>query len=260
MLREQQEVDKKDRRINEQEAALKREEVRLKAVEQGVSKEKGEVRERKAKLEGEKKALRREKQSVEKGRQKLKETEKKVAKEKQEVARLQRKRLLPPRYWAQDSVKKAGASFAMVGISDQSDAGLWRTLSSCLATVNSQWLGHGRDVVERGNYSRLELTRAWRIQNTPLWERYTVAQERMKEDLKRVGSQRRSVNTTLQAAARNLPASLLADVNEVGTSTLSVSTRTHTAHLLPLPLELPFARHKPSGGPQLALRRGQRAV
>jgi serine/threonine protein kinase len=171
VLRERKQVESKNKRIKQQEQELKREEVRLKTVESGVLKEKGEVKERKEKIARERSALQKDKQGVERERNALHEREKKVKSEKHEVERLRKKRLLPPRYWTHDAHRKAGASFAMVPLSARSDAGVWSALSACMRTANPDWLGVGRDVRESGNYKKLVLTKAWRIQNTPLWER-----------------------------------------------------------------------------------------
>jgi hypothetical protein len=91
-----------------------------------------------------------------------------------------------------------------------------RALQNCLATDGTQ-LGHGRDVVEHGRYSRLELSIAWRIEHPFLWRRYanesgqicTLLRER------HIKCPSIHVRSELQNATAQLPGKLREEINEV---------------------------------------------
>lgn len=76
-----------------------------------------------------------------------------------------------PLHWSAGDTPAQG--WRTVPVKDRSTLDL---LQACLATDGSQ-LGRGRDVVESGHYSRLELALAWRIQHPSLWQRYEIERE-----------------------------------------------------------------------------------
>lgn len=90
------------------------------------------------------------------------------------------------------------------------------TLQACLATDGSM-LGMGRDVVEAGRYTRLELVHAWRIENRGLWQRYTTERNTISEQVRarRLDIPRVAVRSELEKATGLLPDRLAAEVNEV---------------------------------------------
>jgi hypothetical protein len=77
---------------------------------------------------------------------------------------LRGERLALQRYCQRSTAELSELGFALHPICD-----IWRPLSRCLHVPNPGWLGHGRDQAESGRYLRLELARAWRIENPTLW-------------------------------------------------------------------------------------------
>lgn len=92
----------------------------------------------------------------------------------------------------------------------------FRGLAACLRTDPGE-LGVGRDVVEGGRYTRLELKCAWRIENPRLWRRYATERSGVREEIleRRIKLPDPSIRKDLKRALADLPDPLHADVNEV---------------------------------------------
>ena len=108
-------------------------------------------------------------------RQGLQAEKQKVAAEKEKVEKLRGQKLEVPPYWQKSAAEAAKDNFALHPIR-QGDAE-WVPLAECLQTPNSTELGRGRDVHEAGQYSRLELVRAWRVESATKWRNYRTKQQ-----------------------------------------------------------------------------------
>ena len=108
--------------------------------------------------------------------------------------------------------------------------GVWAALAACLKTRRADWLGEGRDVPPgHPPYNRLELARAWRIENPKLWRKFCERKREVADEVGRArhagGTARRYANRSvaqfeqppdsqLHSAASRLPGTLRSDVNE----------------------------------------------
>lgn len=116
-----------------------------------------------------------------------------------------------PSYWSGKDTPSQG--WSTVPVKDRSTLDL---LQACLATDGSQ-LGQGRDVVEAGRYSRLELALAWRIEHPSLWQRYEIERESITSEIRKRGLRipELRVRRELYSAAKKLPGELHTNINEV---------------------------------------------
>jgi len=94
------------------------------------------------------------------------------------------------------------------------------TLQCALDQTDSSKLGIGRDVKEGGmSYSRLQLARAWRIENPSFWKRFQCERSIVHDQVQRKGVAAPHLSShvrgPVQDATVNLPGDLLQDVNEV---------------------------------------------
>merc|ERR1712157_611432 len=90
-------------------------------------------------------------------------------------------------------------------------------MGECLVT-NGRELGHGRDVVESGHYSRLDLAVAWRIEHPGLWKTYSTERSNIAEWVrknKKASLPQVRIRDEFWKATSKLPESLHHDVNEV---------------------------------------------
>jgi len=77
--------------------------------------------------------------------------------------------LKPPPYWVKKSLDQ------MVNIHPiQSNGSLFQVFRHILKTDDKSYLNQGRDVVERGNYTFLDLIGVWRVENSMLWQNYAT--------------------------------------------------------------------------------------
>jgi hypothetical protein len=95
--------------------------------------------------------------------------EARAQRERQKEERLCGERLALQRYRQRSAAELSELGFALHPISSERNGDIWRPLSRCLHVPNPGWLGHGRDQAESGRYLRLELARAWRIENPTMW-------------------------------------------------------------------------------------------
>jgi hypothetical protein len=61
----------------------------------------------------------------------------------------------------------------------------WGPLAKCLET-RADWLNSGRDVKEKCKYDSLKMTRAWRLENPVLFQKYRAAQLQIEKDIERL--------------------------------------------------------------------------
>jgi hypothetical protein len=97
------------------------------------------------------------------------EVEARAQRERQKAERLCSERLALPRYWQRSTAERSELGFALHPISSERNGDIWRPLSRCLHVPDPGWLGRVRDQAEGGRYLRLELARAWRIENPTMW-------------------------------------------------------------------------------------------
>ena len=101
------------------------------------------------------------------------------------------------------------------------DRALFTALQECLAVEHPQYLGHGRDQRRGGQYTRLELQRAWRVENPALWSTYQGARSQVHghaegdRSIQTAMKNRIRVRKALYDASSKLPLKLDACVNEV---------------------------------------------
>jgi hypothetical protein len=92
---------------------------------------------------------------------------------------------------------------------------IFENLRQMLLTDGSQ-LGKGRDVVEKGAYSNLNLKCAWRIENLNLWKRYDTERTIVGDEINGRGFTlpTLTLRKELSDASAKLPSSLDISVNE----------------------------------------------
>jgi hypothetical protein len=100
-----------------------------------------------------------------KRQEEAKAAEAKLGRDRAEVERMRGERLALPGHWEKAKAAASQAGFAVHPLTEARNQAEWRALSNCLHVPHPEWFGLGRDVVEHGRYNRLELTRAWRIEN-----------------------------------------------------------------------------------------------
>ena len=207
VARERAAAQAEERRLRGQRAQLAAEEQRVGASRQEVEAQRAAV------AASERRARERQKAAV--------EAEARAQRERQKAERLRGERLALPRYWQRSAAERSELGFALHPISSERNGDIWRPLSRCLHVPNPGWLGHGRDQAEGGRYARLELARAWRIENPTMWRQYAAAQQRVAEDVRRLargGAQYRAhasaTSNLLQRHAQGLPAPLRPECNE----------------------------------------------
>lgn len=91
-----------------------------------------------------------------------------------------------------------------------------RALRGAMEVTCPQWLGVGRDQRQGGDYSRLDLARAWRLEHHGQWRRYAVARDLVAQDLRsrRLAAPPLRVRGALARAAAALPGEPAAALNE----------------------------------------------
>ena len=122
-----------------------------------------------------------------------------------------------PGYWEKKAVRRSDAGLALHAI--RPSDGEWAALSACMSAERGDWLNRGRDVPPgHPSYSKLALVRAWRVENTKLWQRYVGAQHGVVADVRRArqaGVDVRAPDLKLRRATDRLPARLEPMANEV---------------------------------------------
>lgn len=98
-----------------------------------------------------------------------------------------------------------------------SEDDLLRKLSMVLKPRNAEDLGHGRDCTRWPQYRRLNLKKAWRVENALLWRKYDTERANMKELSKSRLRQMPTVHIRpeLAESTRALPYPVCTEVNEV---------------------------------------------
>eukprot|EP01062_Namystynia_karyoxenos_P015138 TRINITY_DN15499_c0_g1_i1.p1 TRINITY_DN15499_c0_g1~~TRINITY_DN15499_c0_g1_i1.p1 ORF type:complete len:1592 (+),score=390.03 TRINITY_DN15499_c0_g1_i1:94-4776(+) len=86
----------------------------------------------------------------------------------------------PPAHWSLGR----GPSQGWGAVAVPAGSGVFAALRDSLRT-NPAGLNAGRDVIERGKYTKLALKVAWRIENSALWRQYAVARDLVREQIKR---------------------------------------------------------------------------
>jgi len=90
--------------------------------------------------------------------------------------------LKPPSYW------KASVNDRMWELHPvEKNSTLFQVFRHVITTDDPNSLNKGRDVVERGNYSFLDLVGVWRLENSLLWRNFAVERRNLKESLGRRG-------------------------------------------------------------------------
>eukprot|EP00746_Dinoflagellata_sp_MGD_P166367 gnl/MRDRNA2_/MRDRNA2_96196_c0_seq1.p1 gnl/MRDRNA2_/MRDRNA2_96196_c0~~gnl/MRDRNA2_/MRDRNA2_96196_c0_seq1.p1 ORF type:complete len:2418 (+),score=411.56 gnl/MRDRNA2_/MRDRNA2_96196_c0_seq1:103-7356(+) len=119
-----------------------------------------------------------------------------------------------PQHWTLGDMPVQG--WSAVSLKWSEDEQTLRALRDSLDTDGTQ-LSIGRDVHERGDYSRLELALAWRIEHPHLWSLYEVDRDEIAERIKkqRLACPRIRIRKKMHNATRMLPDKVRDDVNEV---------------------------------------------
>lgn len=117
-----------------------------------------------------------------------------------------------PTHWQQDGILPSQGFRCVVLPPSMPE---FKALRDCL-TTRSVDLGIGRDVVEKGRYSKLELSRAWRIENHKLWARYAVERRTMADEIRNrtIRLPRLKLRPEFASAIDKLPGALMSEVNE----------------------------------------------
>ena len=122
-----------------------------------------------------------------------------------------------PQYWEHSRARGSTDAFALIGLDQSKDEDTWTALAGLLDTDGSQ-LGHGADHKHKsGPYDRLQMAAAWRIENHPLWDKYSGGRHTVASGLQRVlkaGKPERKVDCRLHGMAARLPGGLSADAGE----------------------------------------------
>jgi hypothetical protein len=123
-----------------------------------------------------------------------------------------------PRHWEKKEAEASADGFAVHPIHE--DDAQWLSLSDCLQT-RGDWLGEGRDVKEKEKYDKLQLVRAWQVENPCRFRKYRVTQAQVEKDLDRLRKDHvripALVGVELDRATWHLPGStgeLRRDLNE----------------------------------------------
>jgi hypothetical protein len=168
-----------------------------------------ELQEKQRKLnkdEGERK--RRERQA----RQELEKRRAEVQKEEERVRKALSTSGAPPAHWMR--AREAASPLQVVHVNDR------EVLSALQECLTGTGIGDGgRDQKERGTYSRLVVSNAWRVENPALLASYRAAQERVRQVCSagavNFPMHKVKVRSELYASARKLPWEMRRDCNEV---------------------------------------------
>jgi len=117
-----------------------------------------------------------------------------------------------PDYWETKSDKQ----WEIVAIEKKSN--LFRVFRYVMAIDDPASLNKGRDVVEKGEYTYLDLIAVWRMENPLLWRNYAVERKQMRDTLSKRGIVAPPFRSrpVLEAALKNLPGyrTMYRDINE----------------------------------------------
>jgi len=120
--------------------------------------------------------------------------------------------LRPPDYWSTQTEK----NWEIVAIPKNSN--LFQVFRHVMVTDDPKSLNKGRDVVEKGDYTYLDLQAVWRIENPLLWRNYAVERKNIRETLVRRGIRAPKFiqRPKLEQAISHLPGAnnLYKDINE----------------------------------------------
>ena len=126
-----------------------------------------------------------------------------------------------PSYWrhaASLPASLASDGFAAVPLDQKVDSATLALLERMLETDGSE-LGIGKDYkwIETQPYDKLKLSRAWRIQNTPLWDKYASGRQSVVAGVKRIADSGKTVRPSgcrLHEIAAQMPGGLKEGANE----------------------------------------------
>ena len=129
-----------------------------------------------------------------------------------------RPRTETPTYWQLHLAKKARAKngFALISLDRSRDASLWKMLQKLLATDHNK-LSKGRDVRQPGDYDRLKVACAWRLEHPKLWDGYVSGRGLVQQQVSLLRKQRisaPSLELKTDDVAKLLPGRLNAEANE----------------------------------------------
>jgi len=119
-----------------------------------------------------------------------------------------------PSYWVGKYAGQHG--FALFHINPNSSLRLWSALEKIMCVPDPHNLGVGQDA-SGGDYTQLELRRAWRVEHPANWMQYTAAKVEVQSQMQRCNTSRlRSLKTALQKAYAAVPEMACdAGINEV---------------------------------------------
>lgn len=122
--------------------------------------------------------------------------------------------LKPPPYW----IGKSLDQMVTINPIDKNGA-LFQVFRHLIKTDHPKSLNQGRDVVERGNYTFMDLVGVWRVENSLLWQNYATERSNLRTLLleRHVKCPRVQLRETFEKAMNHLPgaAMLYKDLNEV---------------------------------------------
>mmetsp|Transcript_118231 Transcript_118231/g.228134 ORF Transcript_118231/g.228134 Transcript_118231/m.228134 type:complete len:525 (-) Transcript_118231:72-1646(-) len=119
-----------------------------------------------------------------------------------------------PKHWTGVEADARWQGCGLCSVAD--DPEVMQILQGLLRT-DSRKLGVGRDVMEAGNYTRLVLATAWRIENPRLWRRYAVERKNVLEELEQgcLPLPELKLRQNFYNASAQLPDCLMKEINEV---------------------------------------------
>ena len=150
----------------------------------------------------------------------IEEKKKDLKAQEAKLAKIQATKRASPSYWSDRSKwialsKQDG--FALVPLDSPKDKLTVEALKKFLKTDGS-WLGKGADTQHYPKYDNLQFSKAWRIENPLLWEKFAAGQQRVTEDMKRLHHQKiptaNGMPATTASTAGGLPALLDKGSNE----------------------------------------------
>jgi hypothetical protein len=84
-----------------------------------------------------------------------------------------------PTYWHQRGTSGGGLGLEVIDAKSNE----WKVFEGLLEQTRADWLGKGQDQATRGRYNRLEVKRAWRVENPTLWRQYMASAAKVADEV-----------------------------------------------------------------------------